>query len=191
MEYFWLAIIVLIILRAIGVQSRRYKSPGKVDLPREDLPHMERDYPQIEGDFSYNEKDYPYSVRDPSYMEEDYLYNDEGLPSSGDPAWETDGNGQGLSAQSAAEASGHDSDWAGKAGQKGRLTEEAMVPFAAGGDGENIVATGGGGSAGSTEGGALQQLAGGLNRQEVIKGMVWYQILGPRGGLQANRRRRY
>lgn len=47
MEYFWLAIIVLIILRAIGVQSGRYKSPGKVDLPREDLPHMGGGIPKV------------------------------------------------------------------------------------------------------------------------------------------------
>ncbi|MEG3070417.1 MAG: hypothetical protein RQM92_05895 [Candidatus Syntrophopropionicum ammoniitolerans] len=114
MEYFWLAIIVLIILRAIGVQSGRYKSPGKVDLPRGELPHMERDYPQSEGDFSYSEGDYPYSVRDSAYMEEDYLYSDDG-----GPAWET---------ASAAEPGGHNSNWAGKAGQEGRLAEPVVCP---------------------------------------------------------------
>lgn len=31
----------------------------------------------------------------------------------------------------------------------------------------------------------------GISRQEFIKGMVWSQILGPRGGIQASRRFRY
>lgn len=115
-------------------------------------------------------------MRDSAYMEEDYLYSDDGRP-----AWET---------ASAAEPGGHDSEWAGKAGQKGRLAAEPAVVSYAGGVGGKTAAISDE-PAGSARGSGYQLLAGGLTQHEVIKGMVWHQILGPRGGLQANRRRRY
>ncbi len=39
--------------------------------------------------------------------------------------------------------------------------------------------------------GAAELFDGGISQREFIKGMVWSQILGPRGGIQASKRFRY
>jgi len=39
--------------------------------------------------------------------------------------------------------------------------------------------------------GGTELFDGGIGQREFIKGMVWSQILGPRGGIQANKRFRY
>ncbi|MFX4263455.1 hypothetical protein ACOBQJ_14820 [Pelotomaculum propionicicum] len=39
--------------------------------------------------------------------------------------------------------------------------------------------------------GAAELFEGGISQREFIKGMVWSQILGPRGGIQASKRFKY
>ncbi len=184
MEYLWLAILVAIILRAfgrqpIGRQPGRYKPRGKFDVPREDLP--------------YNEKEMPYAEKE--------------LPPAGLSAGEPGDRRREFNEPPVPARRGGDSTHAGaEYGYAGR--RQGPIGVRRSGRSVELTKEPSYGSRREKPAGERRQSTGpsreldrrrsgeelfedGLGRQEVIKGMVWFQILGARGGVQASRRYRY
>ena len=179
MEYFWLIILAFIIFRAIAGQPRRYEPRGKYDVPREDFP----------------------------YKEEEMLYAEEELLPAGLSAGEPGERRQELNVPAGPAGRGGDLTHAGaESGYEGRRPGPSGVRRSGrGGDltkrlsyesrqegpaGERRQSTGPRRELNRCRSGE-ELFEDGLSRQEVIKGIVWSQILGPRGGIQANRRFRY
>lgn len=151
MEYIWLIIIVVVILRSVGRLMERSGYRGKLELPRKELPY-----------------------------DEDDLFL-ESIPA-------------GAPGQSGPELKLREFP----AGRGGDLTVAGDVPRTVGmqkepagqrppGCGRNV------GSRRELDGscGAAELFDGGIGQREFIKGMVWSQILGPRGGIQASKRFKY
>ncbi len=170
MEYLWLVILVAIILKFIGRQpvgrqSRRYRPRGKFDLPRQNLPDNEEDV-------GYNEEEMPYAQKEIPYGRKESPPDNW---SSCEPAerW--------READIQVGQVGRDDGLIHAAAESG-FAGNPQVPAAIGGprSGKHVE---------PEESCSNNELfADGLNEQELIKGVVWSQILGSRAGIQGARR---
>ncbi|MBP7331402.1 MAG: hypothetical protein BWY65_01556 [Firmicutes bacterium ADurb.Bin373] len=184
MEYLWLAILVAIILRAfgrqpIGRQPGRYKPRGKFDVPREGLPYNEKEMP-------YAEKEMPpagFPAGEPGERRREFNVPPDPARRGGDLTHAGAEYGYAGRRQSPAGVR--------RSGRSGNLTKELSYGSRQEGPaGERRQSTGPSRELNRRRSGE-ELFEDGLGRQEVIKGMVWSQILGPRGGIQASRRFRY
>lgn len=147
MEYIWLIIMVVIILRSVGRLMERSGYRGKIEIPRKELPYGEDDL-FLEST----------PAGEPG----------ESKPELGLPEYPA-GRGSLAVVSNVSRYEGR------QEGPPVRIRPER---------GGNID------TRREHDGrcGAAELFDGGISQQEFIKGMVWSQILGPRGGIQASKR---
>ncbi|MDD4334958.1 MAG: hypothetical protein PHY77_05050 [Desulfotomaculaceae bacterium] len=138
--------------------------------PRRYEPRGKYDVPR-EG-LPYYEKEMPYNENEMLYAEEEMPYSEEELPPAGtESGYAGRRQGPTVVRGNLNKESSHESRPEGPVRERRQNTGSRQELHVICSDDELF--------------------ADGLSRQEVIKGMVWSQVLGPRGGIQATRPSRY